>query len=80
MTKNGIEFQIGWRDFPLVKDDTWEQWRGWRPRRTVAWLQRVKSAVMLNAATSFRFPTEALRVFHSTSSSITQTSTSGSGL
>ena len=25
MTKNGVEFQIWWRDFPLVKDDTWEQ-------------------------------------------------------
>ncbi len=24
MTKNGVEFQIGWRDFPLDKDDTWE--------------------------------------------------------
>ncbi len=24
MTKNGVEFLIGWRDFPLVKDDTWE--------------------------------------------------------
>ncbi len=25
MTKNGVDFQIGCRDFPLVKDDTWEQ-------------------------------------------------------
>ena len=24
MTKNGPEFLIGWRDFPLEKDDTWE--------------------------------------------------------
>ena len=24
MTKNGVEFLIGWRDFPLDKDDTWE--------------------------------------------------------
>ena len=24
MTKKGVEFQIGWRDFPLDKDDTWE--------------------------------------------------------
>jgi hypothetical protein len=24
MTKNGVEFKIGWRDFPLDKDDTWE--------------------------------------------------------
>ncbi len=24
MTKNGVEFQIGWRDFPLDKDYTWE--------------------------------------------------------
>ena len=23
-TKNGVEFLIGWRDFPLDKDDTWE--------------------------------------------------------
>ena len=22
MTKNGVEFQIGWSDFPLDKDDT----------------------------------------------------------
>ena len=34
---------------------------------------RVKSADMHNAATSFRFPTETLRVFHNTSSSITET-------
>jgi hypothetical protein len=33
-----------------------------------------------NEATSFRFPTEALRVLHITSSSITQIWTSGSGL
>ena len=24
MTKYGVEFLIGWRDFPLDKDDTWE--------------------------------------------------------
>ena len=24
MTKNGVELFIGWRDFPLDKDDTWE--------------------------------------------------------
>ena len=24
MTKNGVAFLIGWRDFPLDKDDTWE--------------------------------------------------------
>ena len=24
MTKNGPEFLIGWRDFPLERDDTWE--------------------------------------------------------
>ncbi len=24
MTKNGVEFLIGWRDFPLDKDDSWE--------------------------------------------------------
>jgi hypothetical protein len=24
MTKNGVEFQIGWSDFPLDKDDTWD--------------------------------------------------------
>ncbi len=24
MTKNGPEFHIGWCDFPLEKDDTWE--------------------------------------------------------
>ena len=24
MTKNGVEFLIGWCDFPLDKDDTWE--------------------------------------------------------
>ena len=24
MTKNGVEFLIGWSDFPLDKDDTWE--------------------------------------------------------
>ena len=24
MTKKGVEFLIGWRDFPLDKDDTWE--------------------------------------------------------
>ena len=24
MTKNGVEFQIGRRDFPLDKDDTWD--------------------------------------------------------
>jgi hypothetical protein len=24
MTKNGPEFLIGWRDFHLEKDDTWE--------------------------------------------------------
>ena len=24
MTKNGPEFLIGWRDFPLENDDTWE--------------------------------------------------------
>jgi hypothetical protein len=24
MTKNGPEFLIGWSDFPLEKDDTWE--------------------------------------------------------
>ncbi len=24
MTKNGVEFLIGWRDFPLDKDETWE--------------------------------------------------------
>jgi hypothetical protein len=24
MTNDGVEFQIGWRDFPLDKDDTWE--------------------------------------------------------
>ena len=24
MTKNGLEFLIGWRDFLLEKDDTWE--------------------------------------------------------
>ena len=24
MTKNGVEVLIGWRDFPLDKDDTWE--------------------------------------------------------
>ncbi len=24
MTKNGVEFLIGWCDFPLEKDDTWE--------------------------------------------------------
>ncbi len=24
MTKDGPEFLIGWRDFPLEKDDTWE--------------------------------------------------------
>jgi hypothetical protein len=24
MTKNGPEFLIGWHDFPLEKDDTWE--------------------------------------------------------
>jgi hypothetical protein len=24
MTKNGVEFLIGWRDFSLDKDDTWE--------------------------------------------------------
>jgi hypothetical protein len=24
MTKNGIQFLIGWCDFPLDKDDTWE--------------------------------------------------------
>ncbi len=24
MTTNGVEFLIGWRDFPLDKDDTWE--------------------------------------------------------
>ncbi len=24
MTNNGPEFLIGWRDFPLEKDDTWE--------------------------------------------------------
>jgi hypothetical protein len=24
MTKNGPEFLIGWRDFPLEKDDTWK--------------------------------------------------------
>jgi hypothetical protein len=24
MTKNGVEFLIGWREFPLDKDDTWE--------------------------------------------------------
>jgi hypothetical protein len=24
MTKNGVEFQIGCRDFALDKDDTWE--------------------------------------------------------
>jgi hypothetical protein len=24
MTKNGVEFLIGWRDFPLDKDDTWD--------------------------------------------------------
>ena len=24
MTKNGVEFLIGWRDFPHDKDDTWE--------------------------------------------------------
>ena len=24
MTKNGVEFLIGWRDFPLDKDDRWE--------------------------------------------------------
>jgi hypothetical protein len=24
MTKNGVQFLIGWCDFPLDKDDTWE--------------------------------------------------------
>ena len=24
MTKNVVEFLIGWRDFPLDKDDTWD--------------------------------------------------------
>ncbi len=24
MTRNGVEFLIGWSDFPLDKDDTWE--------------------------------------------------------
>ena len=24
MTKNGVEFLIGWCDFPLDKDDMWE--------------------------------------------------------
>jgi hypothetical protein len=24
MTKNGVQFLIGWFDFPLDKDDTWE--------------------------------------------------------
>ena len=24
ITKNGPEFLIGWRDFPVEKDDTWE--------------------------------------------------------
>ncbi len=25
MTKKGVEFLIGWTDFPLDKDDTWER-------------------------------------------------------
>ena len=24
MSKNGVEFLIGWRDFPNIKYDTWE--------------------------------------------------------
>ena len=37
MTKNGPEFLIGWRDFPLDKDDTWEPITNLRGSEHMIW-------------------------------------------
>ncbi len=51
MTKNGPEFLIGWRDFPLERDDTWEPISDLTGCRCILWKRRwrtVTSSLVLS--------------------------------